>query len=134
MARRKSKRSSPNLPVPNPERASPKIDLEKFNMTSHDVLLVLKGYLSEAQFRRQSGPFNRETTWWAHVDLYWNRFDFSKKASWQSRQVMPEVPQFVDRFAASMREALTSTDDFFVVTVPNDDNLDMGNAIRKLMK
>lgn len=130
---RKSKRGSPRLSVPNAERASPKIDLAKYDMQPSDVLKILQAYLREAQDRRLSGPSSRELTWWNHVDLYWNRFDFAKKASWQSREVMPEVPQFVDRFAASMREALTATDEFFTVEAPYDDEDDLANAIKKLM-
>lgn len=125
--------SSPNLPVPTSEHQSPQVDLGKFGMTKFDVVRILYGYQAEARTNRMSGPSSREVQWWQHVDLYWNRFDFSKKASWQAREVMPEFPQFVDRFAASMREALTAPDEFYTVEAPNDDEDDLANAVKRLM-
>lgn len=103
-------------------------------MTKLDVLRILLAYQAEAKANRMAGPSSREVAWWRHVDLYWNRFDYSKKASWQAQEVMPEFPQFVDRFAASMREALTQAPDWFTVEAPGDDEDDLANAIKRLLK
>lgn len=71
------------------------------------ILNVLDGYRSEAQEARESGPNPRDDVWRDNWDRYWGRYDRTNKAAWQSKHVMPEVPQFVDRWAAAMREALT---------------------------
>lgn len=132
MAKRTRQRSSPNLPVPNPQRAAPKVDLQGY--TNDDIAKILLGYLAEARFNRLGGPSPREFEWRQNVDLYWNRFDFSKKADWQAKLVMPEVPMYVDRFAAAMRKALVSSGDFFVVEAPFDDERDVADALHKLMR
>lgn len=70
------------------------------------VVKILAAYATEAEEARRSGPSPRDDIWAGNWDRYWGRYDYSDKAAWQSTHVMPEVPQFVDRWAASMREAL----------------------------
>ena len=132
MARKKAKKGTPNLPVPNPERAAPKVKLPE-GFTDDDVVKILWSYYHEGYFNRLGGPSPREIMWRDLIDLYWNRWDFSKKAEWQAHEVMPEVPMFVDRFAAAMREALTAGNQLFVIDAPNDTENDLANVIRKVM-
>src|SRR5258708_6040224 len=99
----------------------------------YKIVSILEGYRTEAEYARLSGPNSRDMTWLQHLDLYWNRFDYSKKAAWQSREILPEFPQYIDRFAAAMRMALASSERFFTVTADGDDDGDIAKVIRKLM-
>lgn len=96
------------------------------------TLVTLRSYHSDGVLGRQTGDNPRETVWRQNVDLYWNRFDFSKKADWQSKEVIPEVPQFVDRFAAAMSEALQAAEGFYTLEVPGDAEQDLGRALKRL--
>ena len=92
------------LPTHNPD-VTPKIEDEGVDKTL--IATVLDSYRTEAEEARRSGPSPRDTIWAQNWDRYWGRYDHSKKAAWQAKFVMPETPQFVDRWAAAMREALT---------------------------
>lgn len=118
----------------NPSQASEiVIKLPNKDYTASDIVQILEGYRNEAEASRYAGPNSRDQTWLQNLDLYWNRFDFSKKAPWQAREVMPELPQYVDRFAAAMRTALISSDRFFTVQFNNDADKDIADVIRKIM-
>jgi len=97
------------------------------------IVDILEGYRIEAEYARLNGSNSRDAVWLQHWDLYWNRYDFSKKAAWQSRELLPEFPQYVDRFAAAMRMALVAVERFFTITADGDDDGDLANVIRKLM-
>lgn len=99
-----------------------------------EVVQTLESYRREAVEARKTGPNARDKVWEQNVDLYWNRYDHSQKADWQSREVMPEAPQFVDRWAAAMREALTNDAEWFAVEDPNDEGDDLAPTIRKFME
>lgn len=105
----------------------------KPGLTDEEIVQILETYRYEAEYARLAGPNSRDQTWLMNLDLYWNRYDFSKKAPWQAREVMPELPQYVDRFAAAMREALVSSERFFTVKVENDQENDIADVIRKFM-
>lgn len=99
-----------------------------------EILRALQGYKIEAEQARRSGMNPRDQKWEQNLNLYWNRYDFSRKAAWQAREVMPEVPSYVDRFAAAMKEALVGTPDgFFEVSDPYDQENDLGDAIKRMM-
>jgi hypothetical protein len=97
------------------------------------IVKILETYRTEATTARESGENPRDNKWRENLDLYWNRYDFSQKAPWQSKVVMPEVPQFVDRFAAAMTEALMTPERFFTVSNPHDREDDITNAVAKMM-
>jgi len=97
-----------------------------------ELLKILQGYMIEADNARKSGMNPRDAKWQQNIDLYWNRYDFSKKAAWQAREVMPEVPMYVDRFAAAMKDALDSGP-FYTVMDPFDQENDLGAAIQRMM-
>lgn len=80
-----------------------------------ELVNMLNAYRVEAMMARDSGENPRTLVWDQNIDRYWGRYDMSKKASWQSRLVLPEVPQYVDRWASAMRQALDASDDFFTV-------------------
>jgi hypothetical protein len=68
-----------------------------------------------------------------NLDMYWNRMDFTGKAKWQAKEVMPEVPQYVDRFASALKEAMISVPEgFYTVTDPADEEHDLAAAVKEL--
>ena len=70
--------------------------------TPSQIATILQGYLTEAR----EGRTERDRVWQGQWDLYWQNMDFSQKAPWQSQVVMPQGPQFIERFAAAMKQAL----------------------------
>lgn len=111
--------AGPGQPVPEP--------------TEGDILAALEGFRTEAEYARLAGPNSRDMTWLMNLDLYWNRFDFSNKANWQAREILPEFPLAVDRFAASLRMAVASSPKPFSVAVANDEEGDIAQIIEKSM-
>ncbi len=97
------------------------------------TVMALQSYWNEADNNRKSGLNPRDDKWRDNLNLYWNRFDFSKKAQWQARETMPEVPSYVDRFAAAMKEALVSTPEgFYTVIDPADEDGDVAQAVKRM--
>jgi len=97
------------------------------------IVPVLQGYLQEAQQARRGGLNPRDDKWEENCDLYWNRFDHSRKAAWQARESMPEVSGFVDRFAAALKEALiTGPTGFYSVEDPADVEGDVTDCIKRM--
>lgn len=98
------------------------------------VVNALEGYRREASDVRKTGLNPRDTKWQENLDLYWGRYDFSKKADWQAKQTLPEVPVFVDRFAAALKGALlASPDGFFAVHDEGDQNRYIADSIKTMM-
>lgn len=103
-------------------------------MTPEEIVAVLSGYRQEAEEARKTGMNPRDEKWSKNLDLYWGRYDFSGKASWQAQEVMPEVASHVDRFAAACKEALmVAPDDFYDVEDPADREQDLARAIKRLL-
>ena len=99
-----------------------------------EIVSSLQGYWQEADENRKNGLNPRDEKWQQNLDLYWNRYDFSNKAKWQAQESMPEVPGFVDRFAAALKEALIQTPTgFYSVSDPADKENDMAQAIKRVM-
>jgi hypothetical protein len=102
--------------------------------TNSDIVQCLSSYKKEAEDNRKGGMNPRDDKWSENSDLYWNRYDFSEKADWQAKETMAEVPAFVDRFAAAMKEALVATStSFYTVVDPYDQEGDMSGAIKRMM-
>ncbi len=98
-----------------------------------DIVEALQTYKAEADQNRKGGMNPRDEKWSQNLDLYWNRFDFSKKAGWQAKETTPEVSSYVDRFAAAMKEALVSTPEgFYTVKDPADTENDLSAAIKRM--
>jgi len=98
-----------------------------------EVVSVLEGYRQEATQNRQSGLNPRDAKWRENLDLYWNRFSFAGKADWQSKEHLPEVPSFVDRFAAAMKEAVVSMPSgFYTVSHTTDKDGDLAQSIKHM--
>lgn len=99
---------------------------------SREILPVLQGYLQEAQDARRGGYNPRDLVWEDNLHLYWNRHDYTKKASWQAQETMPQVPTFVDRFAAALKEALvTGPTGFYTVVDPAGANHPIAETIKR---
>lgn len=97
------------------------------------MVMALQSYWNESDSNRKSGLNPRDDKWRDNLNLYWNRHDFSKKASWQAKETMPEVPSYVDRFAAAMKEALVATPEgFYNVTDPADEDGDIADAVKRM--
>lgn len=96
------------------------------------VVNVLNSYWNEADNARKGGLNPRDDKWNQNLDLYWGRYDQTTKADWQAKETMPEVPQFVDRFAAALKDALVSSDSFYTVVDPADDERDLADAIHRM--
>lgn len=109
------------------------VQLEGPSRANADRLVpVLAGYLAEAKQGREGGLNPRDQKWEENFDLYWGRTDFSGKASWQAKEKMPEVPAFVDRFAAALKEALiTGPEGFYTVHDPSDAEGDLTQPIKR---
>lgn len=100
---------------------------------TRQIIDTLVGYKREAESNRKSGMNPRDDKWRQNLDLYWNRYDFSEKAAWQSKNVMPEVPSYVDRFAAALKEALVATPNgFYTVTDPYDTENNLTQPIKNM--
>lgn len=97
------------------------------------IVNALEGYRLEADQARKGGLNPRDQKWRENLNLYWGRHDFSRKANWQAREVMPEVSSYVDRFAAAMKEALISTPEgFYTVSDPADEENDIADTIKRM--
>src|SRR5688572_28967377 len=100
---------------------------------SDRIVPILQGYAQEAEEARRGGMNPRDAKWEENVHLYWNRIDHSRKAEWQARESLPEVPGFVDRLAAALKEALvTGPTGFYTVTDPADSEGDLTHAIKRM--
>src|ERR1700733_12864709 len=116
--------------------SDPKVELDNFALQQEEgdleIVMNLQSFWNESDTNRKSGLNPREDKWRENLNLYWNRYDFSKKAQWQSKETMPEVPAFVDRFAAAMKEALVAIPEgFYNVTDPADAENDLAEAAQE---
>ena len=123
--------TGPGIPTTGPYSHVPKV-LGQVD-DDQEIVNTLEGYLHEAKENRKSGENPRDEQWRKNLDQYWNRHDFSQKADWQAKETMPEVPAFVDRFAAAMKEALiASPEGFYTVNDPADKEHDLSDAIKRM--
>jgi len=101
--------------------------------TDQEIVNALESYRKEADNERKTGLNPRDDKWRENLDLYWNRWDFTDKAAWQAKEKMPEVPSFVDRFAAAMTEALVSDPSgFYTIKDPGDREGDLTKHLKKM--
>ena len=87
-------------------------------LNDEELVTLLTSYREEAESARKTGWGGRDEIWEDNTDLYFNRFDFSKKASWQSKQPMPEASLYIDRWAAALRSALIVPGVWYSVETP----------------
>jgi hypothetical protein len=83
MAAKKLRRGPAIVTSQKPDQPSDLMGSEKEE--KRKIVNILEGYRTEAEYARLSGPNSRDQMWMQHLDLYWNRFDYSKKAAWPSR-------------------------------------------------
>lgn len=102
--------------------------------TKDEILQVLLSYKREAEEARRGGPAGRDEVWEDNWNLYWSHMDYSDKADWQNTDVMPEAPQFVDRWAAAMREALNQPGEWYSIQDPGDPDNDLRPHIKRFME
>ena len=95
---------------------------------------ILSTLLGEARSARQSGVENRDDQWRANWDAYWARNDDSKRAPWQSREKLPDVANYVERFVASLRAALTSAgEEWYRFEDPLDKDAKLESIVKKVV-
>lgn len=99
-----------------------------------EIVQVLRNYAEEGEQGRLGGDNPRDEIWTANWDRYWGRYYNADKASWQSQHVMPEAPQYVDRWASAMREALDRTGEFFTVMDASGEVSQLNVVITRVMK
>jgi hypothetical protein len=103
-------------------------------MDTQSIVNSLSSSWDEADNARRSGPNPRDDKWQENLDLYWNRYDFSGKAPWQAQVVMPEVPNFVDRFASAMKEAMVAVPEgFYTIADPTDTEGDVTKKVKAML-
>lgn len=126
--------NTPELPMNDPNRLFDTENKEPEDETkAQEIVNVLTSYKQEAEHGRKNGPHGRDEKWKENLDLYWNRYDYSKKADWQSKQAMPVVTSFVDRFAAALKEAMVAVPEgFYTVIDPADVDNDLTQAIKRM--
>jgi len=97
-----------------PAFRAPGADLEetKLDMEEHEILQLLGSYFDEAENARETGLNPRHEVWEQNLHGFWMRKDFGDKMDWQSREVSSAIPNFVERFAANHRQALTQSRDW----------------------
>lgn len=122
-----------DLALHNPQRTIPESE-DTDALDDQDVLNVLDSYRVEGEQGRSSGPAPRNDVWESNWKRYWGHYDMSDKQSWQARYVMPEAPQYIDRWAAAMREALDTGGEWFVVEDEIGTYGDLVPHVTKLMK
>lgn len=116
------------------EKQTQTVEISPFSERAAEIVTTLEGYRGEADQARKGGMNPRDDKWTQNLDLYWNRYDFTQKAAWQSKEVMPEVPVAVDRFAAALKEALiASPNGFYTVTDPSDKEGDLTDVIKRML-
>jgi len=123
--------SDPGLLVPDPSLVG---QIASATPEDQQIVAALEGYRAEAEQARKGGPNSRDEKWAENLDLYWGRYNFADKAAWQSKEVMPEVSSFVDRFAAALKEALVATgsEGFYSVNDPTDKERDLAKAVKRV--
>lgn len=98
-----------------------------------EIASILTGYLREAEEARKGGMNPRDDKWSEILDLYWNRYDFGEKADWQAKEITPQVPTFVDRFAAALKEAFgVAAAGMYTVLDPSDTQHALTEPIKRM--
>lgn len=87
-------------------------------LSDQELVTLLTTYRDEGETARKTGWGERDEIWEQNTDLYFNRFDFSKKAAWQSKQPMPEASLYIDRWAAALRAALIVPGVWYSIETP----------------
>lgn len=114
---------------PSPDEFAEAVNPKKQGMATVDLIQLLRTYFDDAERARESGTEARDEAWELNWNAYWGRTDNSQKAEWQSREVMPEVQIFVDRWTAGMRGTLAVGQEWHAV----DDPLDSSGTFAPLM-
>lgn len=105
------------------------------SLTDNQIVQILTGYWNEADAARKAGTSGgRDDVWEKNIDLYWGRIDWGEKLDWQSKEALPDPQQIVDRFAATMKEALNRDEKWFDVENKADVEADLVKAIKQFVQ
>ncbi len=99
-----------------------------------ELLNLLRSYRSEAREARSGGKNPRDANWTANWEAYWGRYDTSGKAEWQAAEEMPEVANFIDRYAATLSMALASQPEWMEIIDPTDGDGEINRIVREFVK
>ncbi len=106
-------------PEIEPRTPAPEEDVPQ-EMEEQDIRQILLSYLKEGRDGRRTGFEDRDTVWERNADAYWGRYNFSEKAPWQAKEVMPHVANSVERFASTMRRSLKRAGEWYDISDPQD--------------
>ena len=100
---------------------------------------VLRNYLTqlltEARSARDTGPESRNLQWRRNWEAYWTRYDHSGKEPWQAAEDLPDVANYVERFVAALRRALTSAgSEWFTFIDPLDEDGTLEAIVKKIVE
>jgi hypothetical protein len=120
----------------SPAFRQPGSDLEStpLKMEEPQILQLLSQYFDEAENARETGFEPRHEVWEQNLHSFWMRRSFDDKMEWQAKEVSSQVPNFVERFAATQRQSLTQTPDWVRVEDPNDEDGTMSRFKTKLTR
>ena len=106
-----------DLSVRTPPFRKPGADLEEspIKMTDDEIINLLSTYFDEAENARETGFNPRHLVWEENLHSFWMRKSFDDKLDWQSAEISAAVANYVERFAAVHRQALTQTPDWLDV-------------------
>ncbi len=107
----------------SPAFRQPGFDLEesKLKLDDHQIIQTLGRYFDEAENVRETGFNPRHEAWEDNLHAFWMRKSFSEKLPWQSAEISAAVPNYVERFSATHRQALTQTPDWVKIKDLNDE-------------
>lgn len=111
-------------------------DLEEtpLEMEESEILQLLSSYFQEAENARETGFEARHAVWEDNLHAFWMRKGFDDKLDWQSQEVSAFVPNFVERFAAVHRQALTQNSDWAEITDRRDQTGELGRFATSLTR
>jgi len=103
--------------VRTPAFRAPSSDLEDtpLDLEDSEIISLLSSYFDEAENVRETGFNPRHEVWEENLHAFWMRKSFEDKLEWQSAEISASVANFVERFAALHRQALTQTPDWVSV-------------------
>jgi hypothetical protein len=99
------------------------------------LLNYLRELLGEARTARESGPEARDDQWRRNWEAYWTRYDHSGVEDWQAQEDLPDVANYVERFVAALRRALTAAGrEWFTFIDPLDEDGVLEGTVKKIVE
>lgn len=117
-----------------PRRQDDDLEREPLEMDEHSIIQLLGQYFDEAENARETGYEPRHLVWEDNLNAFWMRRDYPDKQDWQSREKSAAVPNFVERFAAQLRESLTYSPDWLDIKDRSDPTGELSRFATRLAR